>query len=215
MIPDPVYVTDDIEVQDAYIKFSNGSFKSGDQLCVVVEEFPDFETSYPVPADEDGRIWYTSNDHGVWWGFKNGKVGVPANEKPITTTFEVEHEALGTEDRVPHLSHHVQSVVNDEYEPAVQVSFQRESYSVRTIAVSLSKAKEIVNAYVNGPFGADPITRYRHKRRVQGKRNWGSATHTDEDRLELVESEATIEFTEDRIRDWVPTPVIESEPTTT
>lgn len=207
MTPDPVHITDDIEVQDAFINFSNASFTEGEELVVVVDEHPSHETAFPVPETETGSKWYARNEQGVWWGFNDGEVGVPANTDPITKTYPIEHETIGVEDRVLLLSHEVQRVVNAEYENAVQVTFYNSKGYPKTIPVALSTAEEILEQYVGGPLGSNVKTRFRYKREIVGNTRWGSAVSTNEAQLERVENMSEFTFVKDSTRGWIPQPV--------
>ena len=198
MKPDPLEVADGIEVQDACINF-NRSFTMGVDRNVIVEELPTMESVYPVPAEETGDAWFTSNDHGLWWGFKDGSVDVPGVKKPVTNTFAIEHEESGVEQRVPYPPQIVQDRVNSDRENAVLVNFEASPSHTKPITTSLSTAKKILDRYVSGPLGSDLITLYESQR-VRVDRT------IDEEQLSEVKNTDEFVFTEGDHRDWVPEP---------
>ena len=190
MTPDPVYVTDEIEVQDAVINFDSlHNFERG-KLRVDVEEVPDYESAFPVPADEDGDTYITGNGYGLFWGFKDGEVQPPADTSPHTKRVEVPHESEGTLELVPHLDHVVHGKVDDRdnLPRTMQVTYGSGSYGSTKIPTSWETIRKILERYVAGPLGSEYVSRLKYMWNVAGKSSWASAKSYDEDQLEKVES---------------------------
>jgi len=202
----PIKLGNGVEVTDAVIRFKR-SFKEVDGLYLITTGMPDSSSVGPIPASETGDKWYASNEHGVWWGFNDGPVGVPADASPVTTTVPVEHEQHGSVERVPLLTHYVTRVVNNEYENAITVTVNPENGYLSDMTLSLSTAKKILERYINGSLGSDVNTHHRYEREIEGNKNWASAVNKNKTRLKLVEAVDEYEFVEADRQGWTIQPV--------
>ena len=169
---EPIEVADGIEVQDAFVNLNLGNASPG-ELVIYVEEHPQRESAYPVSADEEGDVWLMENDQGLMWGVKDGPVQPPANTSPYTRTTEVDHEALGTVDRVPHLSHVVANKQNNrEPQSVISPRYYKNANSPRSIPTRVETVWDIIETYINGPLGSDAISKIWYDYEVKRDRHW-------------------------------------------
>lgn len=150
---DPIEVAPGVEVQDAFVDLKGAS---AGELKVIVDEPIERSSAMPVPASETGDFWVAENDAGLFWGWNDGPVQPPADTSPYKTRYEVEHEELGTVERVHQLDHVVKREQNRR-EPQSVLGVNYINKYPNTIPTRVETAQEIVDRYVNGPLGTDEV----------------------------------------------------------
>lgn len=196
------------EVTDALVKFQLSCSNSPD-LYVYTDEDVTHEDLQPVGSDDieindpDAEYWVAHHD-GVFRRYKDGKVGVPADERPISQTVEVATTDGRTEDRVPDLCHTTAIGVNQLEDGRATVV----NGDVGRFAISARKAHAIVERYINGPLGSD-YRSHTFKTREEGRYSW-RRLETYTDREDYAEAdEVDVVLVRNGRYGWTPRPAID------
>lgn len=162
--PEPVLLTDNVEVTDAFVDFNLRGSSPG-ELVVKTDGKVDLSTFEPIGDDrttyygDEVENFIVENEHGLFAGFRDGPVQPPADTSPNTYRHELEHVDGHTIERVK-LFEHMTAGRQNKLDPLSVVSIRTRPADghTTTYPVRVSVAYDIVERYVNGPLGTETVS---------------------------------------------------------
>lgn len=154
---DPVRLTDDIVVTDAFVDFSLG-YSNPQELVVVGNDSISMSFGEPFEDAFERDIWLAENEYGVLTGVQR-QLPISQGRDEHWTGTKREHISGRTQKRFNSLTHVIVSEHNRRFTDTVlSVAFHTPDGQRTSIPLRVDTAYEIVDRYLNGPLGSESVS---------------------------------------------------------